>query len=255
MKKSNNINKTSYDKGAKKGGLVQKILIVCAIIILIALFYAFDAGRYFSLGYIKASQERFALLYKEHKIAVIATYMGTYIIMSALSLPGAAVMTLLGGALFGFVIGTITVSFASTIGATLACLVARFLLRDWVQEKVGGKLKAINEGVEKEGALYLFTMRLIPAFPFWLVNLAMGLTRIPLPTFYWVSQIGMLPATMVFVFAGRELGQVESLSGILSPGLIVAFVLLGIFPIVVKKLVRTYKGSRVRGVKDSSEKE
>ncbi|MBU0544910.1 MAG: TVP38/TMEM64 family protein, partial [Proteobacteria bacterium] len=225
-----NTGKTSDENGAKKVKIVQKILIVCAIIILIALFYFLDAGKYFSLDYIKASQERFALLYKEHMVAVIAAYMGIYITMSALSLPGAAVLTLLGGALFGFVTGTIVVSFASTIGATLACLVARFLLRDWVQNKVGGKLNVINEGVEKEGAFYLFTMRLIPAFPFWLVNLAMGLTRIPLITYYWVSQIGMLPATMVFVFAGRELGQVESLSGILSPGLIIALVILGIFP-------------------------
>lgn len=250
----NNMDQTTDKIAAKKRKLVQKILILCAIILLIALFYFLDAGRYFSLGYIKASQERFALLYKEHRVAVMATYMGTYIIMSALSLPGAAVMTLLGGALFGFVVGTIVVSFASTIGATLACIVARFLLRDWVQEKVGGKLKVINEGVEKEGVLYLFTMRLIPAFPFWLVNLAMGLTRIPLPTFYWVSQIGMLPATMVFVFAGRELGQIESLSGILSPGLIIAFVILGVFPIATKKIIRTYKGSRIQGFKDSGEK-
>ncbi len=236
-----NTGKTSDENGAKKVKIVQKILIVCAIIILIALFYFLDAGKYFSLDYIKASQERFALLYKEHMVAVIAAYMGIYITMSALSLPGAAVLTLLGGALFGFVTGTIVVSFASTIGATLACLVARFLLRDWVQNKVGGKLNVINEGVEKEGAFYLFTMRLIPAFPFWLVNLAMGLTRIPLITYYWVSQIGMLPATMVFVFAGRELGQVESLSGILSPGLIIALVILGIFPIVVKKIMARYK--------------
>lgn len=236
-----NTGKTSDENGAKKVKIVQKILIVCAIIILIALFYFLDAGKYFSLDYIKASQERFALLYKEHMVAVIAAYMGIYITMSALSLPGAAVLTLLGGALFGFVTGTIVVSFASTIGATLACLVARFLLRDWVQNKVGGKLNVINEGVEKEGAFYLFTMRLIPAFPFWLVNLAMGLTRIPLITYYWVSQIGMLPATMVFVFAGRELGQVESLSGILSPGLIIALVILGIFPIVAKKIMARYK--------------
>lgn len=239
---------------SKKMKLVRKILIVCTMILLITLFYLFDAGKYFSLDYVKASQERFTLLYKEHSVAVLAAYMGIYIIMSALSLPGAAVLTLLGGALFGFVTGTIVVSFASTIGATLACIVSRFLLRDWVQEKVGGKLKVINEGVEKEGTLYLFTMRLIPAFPFWLVNLAMGLTRIPLTTFYWVSQLGMLPATMVFVFAGRELGQVKSLSGILSPGLIIAFVILGIFPIVVKKIISIYKDSRDRGVKGSSEK-
>ena len=249
------MDKLNKELGAIKEHLIQKILIICAIIILISTFYYFGAGKYFSLDYIKASQERFALLYKEHKVMMTFAYMGMYITMSAMSLPGAAVMTLLGGALFGFVTGTIVVSFASTIGATLACLVARFLLRDWVQGKVGGKLKIINEGIEKEGALYLFTMRLIPAFPFWLVNLAMGLTRIPLRTFYWVSQIGMLPATMVFVFAGRELGRIESLSGILSPGLIIAFVILGIFPFVAKKIIRTYKDSRSLGIKGESGKE
>ncbi|MCP4711276.1 MAG: TVP38/TMEM64 family protein, partial [Planctomycetes bacterium] len=173
------------------------------------------------LDYMKVSQARFAELYAANRVLVIAAYMGIYIIMAALSLPGAAVMTLLGGALFGFVVGTITISFASTIGATLACFVARFLLRDWVQEKIGEKLKAIIDGVEKEGAFYLFSMRLIPAFPFWFVNLAMGLTALPLFTFYWVSQIGMLAGTMVYVNAGKQLAQIDSLGGILSPGLIV----------------------------------
>jgi uncharacterized membrane protein YdjX (TVP38/TMEM64 family) len=167
--------------------------------------------------------------------------MAIYILVTSLSLPGAAVMTLAGGALFGLVVGTVVVSFSSTIGATLACFAARFILRDWIQKKFGDKLKTVNEGVEKEGALYLFTVRLIPVFPFWLINLVMGLTSMPLKTFYWVSQVGMLAGTIVYVNAGKELGKIDSLSGILSPTLILSFVLLGLFPIITKKLLGIYK--------------
>ena len=150
-------------------------------------------------------------------------------------------MTLAGGAMFGFWTGFVVVSFASTIGATLACFVARFLLRDWVQNKFGEKLTAINRGIEKEGAFYLFSLRLVPIFPFFVINLVMGLTTMKLLTFYWVSQLGMLPGTMVFVNAGKELGKIESLSGILSPGVIISFAILGLFPITVKKLLYFYK--------------
>lgn len=236
----NNSGEESQKKTAKTK-LIQKIVIVVAVLAVIVIFFALDFGKYFSLEYIKASQSRFEELYKANRELVIAGYMGIYIIMAALSLPGAAVMTLLGGALFGRLVGTVAVSFASTIGATLACFVARFLLRDWVQNKVGNKLRAINEGIENEGALYLFTMRLIPAFPFWLINLAMGLTKLPLLTFYWISQIGMLPGTFVYVNAGTELAKIDSLKGILSPTLIISFVILGLFPITIKKLMAWYK--------------
>jgi uncharacterized membrane protein YdjX (TVP38/TMEM64 family) len=225
----------------KNKSYIQKIIIVLIILGLIIAFKIFDLGQYFSLDYIKESQENFQLLYNEHRAAVIAGYMVIYILVTSLSLPGAAIMTLAGGALFGLVIGTIIVSFASTIGATLACFVARFVLRDWVQGKLGDKLKAVNNGVEKEGAFYLFTLRLIPVFPFWLINLGMGLTKMPLRTFYWVSQVGMLAGTIVYVNAGKELGKIESLSGILSPTLILSFVLLGLFPIIAKKLLALYK--------------
>ena len=221
--------------------LLQRLLIVAAIIILVILFKVLGLGQYLTLDYLKTSQDKFAQLYANHRLAVIAAYMTVYIIVTALSLPGAAVMTLAGGAMFGLWIGVLVVSFASTIGATLACFVARFLLRDWVQNKFGEKLSAINKGVEKEGAFYLFSLRLVPIFPFFVINLAMGLTTMKLLTFYWVSQIGMLPGTMVFVNAGKELGKIESLSGILSPGLIISFVILGIFPITVKKLLYFYK--------------
>jgi uncharacterized membrane protein YdjX (TVP38/TMEM64 family) len=140
----------------------------------------------------------------------------------------------------------ITVSFASSIGATLACIVSRFILRDWVQAKFGDRLKPVNDGIEKEGAFYLFTLRLIPIFPFWLINLLMGLTKMPLRRFYWVSQVGMLPATIVYVNAGKELAKIESLSGILSPGLIISFAALGIFPLVAKKILSLYRKKRLK---------
>ena len=221
--------------------LLQRLLIVAAIVAAAILFKILGLGQYLSLDYLKASQANFAQLYGENRLAVIVTYMAIYIAVTALSLPGAAVMTLAGGALFGFWTGFVVVSFASTIGATLACFVARFLLREWVQNSFGDKLSAINTGIEKEGAFYLFSLRLVPIFPFFVINLAMGLTTMKLFTFYWVSQIGMLPGTMVYVNAGKELGQIESLSGILSPGLIISFVILGIFPITVKKLLAIYK--------------
>jgi len=221
--------------------LLQRLLLVAAVLILVILFKVLGLDQYLTLDYLKASQEIFTQLYTNHRLAVIATYMAVYIAVTALSLPGAAVMTLAGGAMFGFWIGVVVVSFASSIGATLACFVARFLLRDWVQNKFGKKLSAMNKGIEKEGAFYLFSLRLVPVFPFFVINLAMGLTPMKLATFYWVSQIGMLPGTMVYINAGKELGQIESLSGILSPGLILSFVILGLFPIAVKKLLNLYK--------------
>lgn len=227
-----------------KKGSAKKLAIVAAIIGLIAVFRIFQLDQYLTLSYVKDSQVRFQELYQSNRLLVIGAYMGIYVLITSLSLPGAAIMTLAGGALFGLLAGTVIVSFASTIGATLAFFVARFILRDWVQGRFGEKLKTVDEGVEKEGSFYLFTLRLIPLFPFWLINLVMGLTRMRARTFYWVSQVGMLPGTIVYVNAGKELGQIESLKGILSPGLILSFVLLGVFPIIAKRLVNWYKGRR-----------
>lgn len=224
----------------KRKKWLGKTLVVGLIVLGIAAFGYFDLGQYLSLEYIKASQERFDTLYQTHRLPVIAAYMGIYIVVTALSLPGAAVMTLAGGGLFGLAIGTVVVSFASTVGATLACLVSRLLLRDWVQNKFGDKLATINAGIEKEGAFYLFSLRLVPIFPFFVINLVMGLTPIRLFTFFWVSQIGMLAGTIVYVNAGKALAQIDSLSGILSPGLLISFALLGLFPITVKKLLAVY---------------
>lgn len=220
---------------------IGKSAVAVLIVVGIFAFRYLELGQYLSLDYLKASQEKFHQLYQSHRFVVIGVYMAIYIAVTALSLPGAVVMTLAGGAMFGLLVGTVAVSFASTIGATLACAVSRFLLRDWVQGKFGGKLAAVNAGIEKEGALYLFSLRLVPIFPFFVINLVMGLTPIRLFTFFWVSQIGMLAGTVVYVNAGRQLARIDSVSGILSPGVLISFAVLGLFPITVKKLLAFYK--------------
>ncbi len=246
-------------EGKNKGWIVKSLLAGLMGLGVFAFLY-FDLGQYFSLDYLKSSQERFQALYQSHPLAVIAVYMGIYIVVTALSLPGAAVLTLAGGGLFGLVVGTVVVSFASTIGATLACMVARFLLRDWVQGKFGPKLAAINAGIEKDGAFYLFSLRLVPVFPFFIINLAMGLTRMRLFTFFWVSQLGMLAGTMVYVNAGKELAGIDSLAGILSPRVLISFAALGLFPITAKKLLEIYQrrfrksGRDMSGLQDKAGK-
>jgi uncharacterized membrane protein YdjX (TVP38/TMEM64 family) len=220
---------------------VRKIIIGCVVVLGIVVFRYFDLGQYLSLDYLKASQARFLELYLENRLLVAAAYMGIYIVVTALSLPGATVLTLAGGGLFGLVIGTLVVSIASTIGATLACMVSRFLLREWVQDKFGDRLATINRGIEEEGAFYLFSLRLVPLFPFFVINLAMGLTRMRLFTFFWVSQIGMLAGTLAYVNAGKELAKIESLSGIMSPGVLISFAVLGLLPITAKKLLAFYR--------------
>ena len=224
--------------------IAKKIAVITAVVVLVVIFKVLGLEQYFTLSYVKASQAKLAALYADHRLMVISAYIVIYILVTSLSLPGAAIMTLAGGALFGLLIGTIVVSFASTIGATLACFVSRFVLRDWVQERFGDKLKEVNEGIAREGSFYLFTLRLIPIFPFWLINLVMGLTKMPFKTFYWVSQVGMLAGTIVYVNAGKELAKINSISGILSPGLIISFVLLGLFPIATKKLLSLYKSKK-----------
>ena len=222
----------------------SKIMVVLAIALLVAVFFAFDLGQYLSFEYLKSRQLALETYHADHQLITIAVYMAVYILVAALSLPGAAVMTLAGGAIFGFWFGLILVSFASTIGATCAFLAARFLLKDTVQSRFGDRLKAINEGIEKDGAFYLFTLRLVPIFPFFVINLVMGLTPIRVGVFYIVSQIGMLAGTAVYVNAGTQLAQIDSLSGILSPGLIFSFVLLGIFPLIAKKITAVIQSKK-----------
>ena len=220
---------------------LARLLLVAAIVILIITFVVFDLHRFLTLGYLKEQQQAFADFYAANRLLTIAIYFALYVLVTALSLPGAAVMTLAGGALLGFWPALVTVSFASTIGATLAFLASRFLLRDWVQGKFGDKLRAVNQGVEREGSFYLFTLRLVPLFPFFVINLLMGLTPMRALTYYGVSQLGMLPGTAVYVNAGTQLGQIESAAGILSPGILVSFVLLGLFPLVAKRIIEFLK--------------
>ena len=225
-------------------GRRRKIVLITVIAILVALFFAFDLQRYLTLSELKTRQEAFQALYLSHRLLTLGGYFLLYVFVTGLSLPGAAVMTLAGGALFGFLPAVIVVSFASTIGATLAFLVSRFLLRDWVQARFGDRLKAVNDGVAREGAFYLFSLRLVPIFPFFVINLVFGLTPMPARTFYWVSQLGMLAGTAVYVNAGAQLGRIERLSGILSSGLLASFVLLGIFPLLAKKGLDMLKSRR-----------
>lgn len=224
---------------------IKKALLFIIIAALIASYFIFDLGQFFSLAYLKEQQSAFDGLYADKPAIVLGAFFILYIAVTALSLPGAAIMTLAAGALFGFWIALVLVSFASSIGATLAFLASRFLFHDTVQERFGERLKKINQGIEKEGAFYLFTLRLVPAFPFFVINLVMGLTPLKTRTFYWVSQIGMLAGTAVYVNAGTQLGQIESLGGLLSPQLLGAFVLLGFFPWIAKGIMNRLQARKV----------
>ncbi|MEM0955096.1 MAG: FAD-dependent oxidoreductase [Pseudomonadota bacterium] len=212
----------------------KQILVAVAVVAAITAWIAFDLGRYLTLDALKGSLGDLRAYYAAQPAATGLAYFALYVVVTGLSLPGAAVLTLAGGALFGFWYGLVLVSFASSVGATLACGVSRVVLRDWVQARFARQLKAVNEGFEKDGAFYLFGLRLVPIFPFFVINLVMGVLPIPLLRFYWVSQIGMLAGTAVFVNAGTQLGQLEGLSGILSPGLLLSFALLGVFPLLAR---------------------
>ena len=233
-----------YDK--KKIPLNLRKLIVAVLLLAgVAAFFALDGGRFFTLGYLKESQTMFAALYAERPVGVALAFFAVYIAVTALSLPGAVIMTLAAGAGFGLVFGTVLVSFASTIGATLAMLGARYLARDSIQKRFGQRLADVNNGIEKEGALYLFTLRLIPVVPFFVLNLLMGLSRMKTWTFFWVSQLGMLAGTVVFVNAGTQIAKIDSLKSIVSPGLVGSFVLLGLLAPVVKGVLNFFKNRKV----------
>lgn len=216
----------------------SRLLLVLVMGCLIGAFFAFDLGHYLSLPQLQARQAELAALVERHFGAAALLFVAVYVVSTALSLPGASLLTLAGSAVFGVAWGLLLVSFASSIGATLAFLSARFLLRDWVERRFGDKLASLQAGMKKEGALYLLSLRLIPIFPFFLVNLLMGLTPIRVSTYYWVSQLGMLPGTFVYVLAGSELANLTSTGNILSPGLMVALTLLGLMPMLLKGLQR-----------------
>jgi uncharacterized membrane protein YdjX (TVP38/TMEM64 family) len=223
---------------------MKKAVLALVLIGAIAAYFALDLGQYLSLENFKASQAEIVAAKDANPALYIAGFFLLYVAVTGLSIPGAAIMTLVAGALFGVVLGTLIVSFASTMGATLAFLSSRYLLRDWVQGKFGERLRAVDDGLEKDGAFYLFTLRLIPVFPFFVINLLMGLTRIKTGTFFWVSQIGMLPATIVFVNAGTQISRIESTAGLLSPTLIASFVALAFFPWAARGIVAVVKRSR-----------
>ena len=224
---------------------MKKLLLLAAVALLAGLFFAFDLHQYLTLETLQARRDEFIALKEQSPWLVTGIAFVGYVLVTALSLPGALVMTLAMGALFGLLWGTLLVSFASTIGATLAFLASRYLLRDAVQQRFGDKLKTINDGIARDGALYLFTLRMVPVFPFFLINLLLGLTAMRARTFYWVSQLGMLAGTLVFVNAGTQLAQLKSLSGILSPGLLFSFVLLGVFPVLAKQFIQWLQRRRV----------
>jgi pyruvate/2-oxoglutarate dehydrogenase complex dihydrolipoamide dehydrogenase (E3) component/uncharacterized membrane protein YdjX (TVP38/TMEM64 family) len=215
------------------------------IVAMVGAFFAFDLRQYLSLEHVKGQASSLQSLVRENPLGAAGIFFAIYVAVTGLSLPGAVIMTLVGGAVFGLLWGTVIISFASSVGATLAFLAARFLLRDWVQGKFGDRLRPINEGIAKDGAFYLLSMRLVPQIPFVVINLVMALTPIRTWTFYWVSQIGMLAGTIAYVYAGTQLAQVESVKDILSPGLVAAFLVLAVFPIVAKKVIEGVKARKV----------
>ena len=223
----------------------KKLILIGGAIVLLILASVFDVGSLLTLENIKAQQAKIDALYKANPVAIAGGFFVIYILVAALSIPGAVFLTLLAGAIFGLGMGLLLASFASSIGATLAFLVSRYMLRSTVESKFGDKLYMINNSVEKEGAFYLFTMRLVPIFPFFLVNLVMGLTKIKTGVFYIVSQLGMLLGTFVFVNAGTQLASINSVNEILSPKLLISFALLGIFPIAAKKIIDFVKARKV----------
>ena len=218
----------------------SKLLVLAVIAAAITAFFIFDLKQYVSLDYFQAQRAAIEAQVQAYPLRTALLFFGAYVAVTGLSLPGAAIMTLIAGALFGLLWGTVIASFASSLGATLAFLASRFLLRDWVQQRFGDRLRPINEGIAREGAFYLFALRLVPAFPFFVINLVMGLTPIRTSTYYWVSQLGMFAGTLVYVYAGTQLGAFK-----ISAGLLLAFALLGIFPLLAKKVLDALKARKV----------
>lgn len=213
----------------------KKWFLLALIFIIFSTFFYLGGHKFLTFESLKQNNEALKTWAHSNLLFASSAFFIIYVVTTALSLPGAAVLTLASGLIFGLQLGTILSSFASTMGAGLAFLATRYFLKDWVQNKFGSKIKSINEGVKNEGAYYLFTLRLMPVFPFFLVNLLMGLTPIKFWTYYWVSQLAMLPGTAIYVNAGTQISEIESPKDILSPALILSFVLLGLFPLIIKK--------------------
>lgn len=223
---------------------MKKAALFTVLIVAIGAFFYFDLGQWLTLEALKDQQAQLEAYRSEHPVLVAALYSLAYIIITALSLPGATLMTLSGGAIFGLGLGTVLANLSASIGATLAFLIARFIIGDWVQEKFGDRIGPINKGIEQDGAFYLFSLRLVPIFPFFIINVVMGLTRIKTWTFFWVSVVGMIAGAAVYANAGTQLAQLESLSGIASPSLLLSFALLGLFPLIARKALDWLKRHR-----------
>ncbi len=213
--------------------MIRKWLLLALVIVGIALWWLFDGSRFFSVAFFRET-------YRDAPWLTAGLFCGLYVIVTTFALPAAGVLSVIGGMTFGLWTGSVLVALASTIGATLACLLARFVFRDWVQHRFGHYLRQINAGIEREGVWYLFTLRVTPVFPYWIINLVFGLTHMRLSTYFLVSLVGMLPVNVLFVNAGAQLGDVETLSlrGVLTPGVIVSLVLLGLFPVALRAGVR-----------------
>lgn len=224
---------------------MRKWILLAVIAAVVAALWASGLGKYLNLDALKAQSAVLSAQQAAHPLAFVAGFFGVYVLTTALSFPGATILTLAAGAMFGTLWGTVLVSFASTLGATFAFLGARYLFRDGLQARYGERLQALNRGIEKEGAFYLFTLRLVPVVPFFVINLVMGLTSLPTRTYMWVSQLGMLLGTVAYVNAGTQLAQLTSLKGVLSPGILGAFVLLGVLPLIAKRLVDALRARKV----------
>jgi len=223
---------------------MKRYVLLGVVAIAVIAFFALGFGHYLSLDNLQASRAHVVDQVQQNPVVASLAFFALYVLVTGLSLPGAAVMTLAAGAIFGVVWGVVLVSFASAIGATIAFLIARSLIGEWVQKRFGQYLEPINRGIETDGAFYLFTLRMVPVFPFFVINLLMGLTRIGVAQFYLVSQIGMFAGTILYVFAGTQLAEIQRPSDVLSPGLIAALTLLGVFPLIAKKIVALLSARR-----------
>ncbi|MBT8115079.1 MAG: VTT domain-containing protein [Arenicella sp.] len=221
-----------------------KIVLAISVAALIGAFFLFDLQQYFDLVYLKGQKAALQQLFADNPISISTVYFTVYVLVAALALPAAAILTLAGGAIFGFWHGLVLVSFASTIGATIAFLLTRYLFHDTVQNKFGDRLEAVNQGIEKEGAFYVFGLRLVPLIPFVVVNSVLGLTPLKTVTFYWASQAGMLAGTAVYIYAGTQLATINSADDILSAKLLMAFALLAVFPLAAKRLLEWLKQNK-----------
>ena len=225
---------------------IKKLSLMVIFIVVIVSFFSLNIQSYFTLENLKSYKKILISLYENNPIIFLIVFFTIYILVTALSLPGATILTISGGVIFGLFLGTLVVSFASTIGATIAMIISRYFFKDWVKTRFEKQMEKINFGMNKDGVFYLFTLRLVPAIPFFVVNLIIGLTSLRLFTFFWVSQLGMLPATLVYINAGSKLNDIGKSSDILSPIFIGSFLILGMFPLMAKMLLKTINSIRVK---------